>query len=103
MSKSMSRAQEAAEAYDKTLRAGDPRFNCTVKIIHEEGTVFFVESAFLVKWSDPKLLDTTWIFLFAEHQPTRVFLKEEVWDYAVYGPRERIEWIGEAPPEEDLS
>lgn len=84
----MKRAWDKAHAYNKSLTADNPGFRFTTRVVHEEGSIFFVESAFPLKWVDPDGL--IWIFVFAEHQTTLVFADEEV-KVQVYGQRQRVE------------
>lgn len=49
-----------AKAYDKKLKASDKRFQGTVKIIHEDGSVFLFEHAFI-------MLKEDWTVCFSEH------------------------------------
>lgn len=64
--------RKVAEAYDKKLRANDPRFRRQVHIIHEDGSVTNYDSAFLMKIADKHVTMQTsdysyWIVCFTEH------------------------------------
>lgn len=63
---------EWAADYDSKLRADDERFQRSVLVIHEEGTVMTVMSAFLVE------LDEQWVIMFSEHQSFHVWHKDDL-------------------------
>lgn len=60
-SRSLKDIRDKSEAYDKALRADDPRFNRSVLVIHIDGSVIFYKSAFLMRAGDG------WIVTFTEH------------------------------------
>jgi hypothetical protein len=87
MSPEAQRAHDTAQAYDKNLRADDPRFRSYVKIRHEDGSLFFLQYAFLMIWQDE------WLLVFTEHHGVFVFHLSEVNEYAQYlrvGPVENL-------------
>ena len=52
--------ENIAKKYDSKLKASDKRFRGSVKIIHEDGSVFMFEHAFLMTKGD-------WTICFSEH------------------------------------
>ena len=93
MSVQIKRAHEVARKYDEGLRATDPRFNFCVHIIHEEGTIYFFEHAFLMEWKDPEVLPNPenaakrqgeWLLVFTEHQGFHVFSFDDLYCYDQY-------------------
>lgn len=77
-----------AKAYDKTLKADDPRFRRAVKIVDEDGSIVFYEYAFLLSYSQD--LDE-WIMVFTEHHETHVFDRNSLLWYAQYSTKLPIE------------
>jgi len=77
MSVQMEIARAVAKRYSERLRSTDARLSSCVRIIHEEGTTYFFESAFLMRWKDSegvigrpggKTHFFEWLFVFTEHQ-----------------------------------
>ena len=64
-------AYKKAEEIDKTIRADDPRLSGAVKIIHEEGSLLFLDGAFSEECGD-------WYFIFSEHHGFFVYNKDDV-------------------------
>jgi len=100
-STSLRAIREKAEAYDKTLRADDPRFQREVTIIHCDGSVVHWDSAFLMKVKDetpvPWALEETerfWIVCFTEHHGMHIDHSDDVLRYweskKIYDPLEEI-------------
>lgn len=64
-------AMGRAGAYDNNLLATDPRFGRSVLIVHEDGSIFHIDSAFLMQ-------QDTWLFMFSEHFSYKVFSKGDL-------------------------
>lgn len=90
----LQRAYDRAREFGKNLTAKTPLFNSNVLVIHDEGSVFAVASAFLVKFVDDE--GTSWIAMFAEHQDMQVWAEEELLGYSQYGPQQEIQVVGPA-------
>ena len=93
MSVPMQRAYDVAKKYDENLKAIDARFNFCVRIIHEEGTTYWFENAFLVTWKDPQTVHDPenadehqgeWLFVFTEHQGFHVFAPDDLYASGQY-------------------
>ena len=84
MSRTMADAYNAALEYDKTLLATDPRFQCHVRILHEEGTSYYFKYAFIMEWTHPDAANPRpgwgydYVLVFTEHQRFHVFAKDEL-------------------------
>jgi hypothetical protein len=89
MSVEYKKAEAIARAYDDQLTADNSRFNNAVQIIHEEGTVLFYRSAFLMTWKE-------WIFVFAEHHGYSIHHKEDLSGWLEFTPTYEAEEIDEA-------
>lgn len=64
-------AKEKAKQYDSSLRAGDPRFNRSVKVVSEDcKIVCHYDNAFALK-------DECWYYVFTEHNGYQVFHEED--------------------------
>ena len=107
MSTDMKRAHKMAEAYDKDLLATDSRFSRAVKLVHEEGTLLFFESAFLLKWKDPEVKPGAWgacetagqwLLVFTEHHGFHVYPLDDLSSWTMYEHVAPVEWLGEPPP-----
>ncbi len=67
-----SQAVTEASAMSVALKASDPRFNKGgVFLIHDDGSSFFWNSAFSVKWKG-------YLFVFAEHHGFVVYDNDDV-------------------------
>ena len=75
--------QEWAAEEDKRLLASDPRLRGSVLVVHDEGSVFAFQNAFLVQVNDE------WIVAFTEHQGFHVWLEEDLLWYAQFEKRSR--------------
>ena len=84
LSTGMKKAQAVAERYDKELKATDSRFNFCVRVIHEEGSIFFFESAFLMQWTENAAERQGWLLVFTEHQGVHVFDFDDLHSYDQY-------------------
>jgi len=93
MSVPMQRAYDVAKKYDETLTAIDARFNFCVRIIHEEGTYYWFECAFLVMWKDPQTVHDPsnadehqgeWLIVCTEHQGFHVFAPGDLYGWGQY-------------------
>jgi hypothetical protein len=67
----MKEATMVASAYDEKLLATDPRFQHSVTIHHEEGTVLHFEWAFALTCG-------VWFFIFTEHHGFHVYARDDV-------------------------
>ena len=75
MSVFLREAHKWAKEYDSNLRADDPRFRKMVRIVMEDGSSFFFDSAFALERSD----DTDFYYVFTEHYGFHVYAKDEVY------------------------
>ena len=76
-------ALEAAGRYDDNLLATDPRFRRSVLILHEDGSIFRVDSAFLMQKDE-------WVFMFSEHYSYMVFDKDDLLWFSEMEPIHKI-------------
>lgn len=60
-----------AGEYDDELLATDPRFKRSVLLVHEDGSIFHIDSAFLMQKGQ-------FVFMFSEHHSYRVFDKSDL-------------------------
>jgi hypothetical protein len=60
-----------AGAYDDELRATDTRFKRSVLLMHEDGSIFHIDSAFLMQKDE-------FVFMFSEHHSYMVFDKSDL-------------------------
>jgi hypothetical protein len=74
-------AVEVANKMDGQLWASDFAPSDLVLIIHEEGTSFTFQSAFLKTWKD-------WIFIFSEHHGTHVYNRDDLYFWAQYNRKD---------------
>ncbi len=72
-------AKTIAEAYDKTLKATDPRLRNCVYLIHDEGTTLFYRFAFIMKLDD-------YCVIFTEHHSFHIYHESDV--YGVFQLKE---------------
>ena len=101
MSVNMKRIYEMAKAYDKKLLATDPRFQRSIKIIHEDGSVFFIRNAFLMKYKDKTIEHrehdadnfNEWLIFFSEHNGFDVFHADDIIGYFQFKDVRRIEML----------
>ena len=70
--------KKKAEAYDKTLLATDVRFQRSVKILHEDGSVMVWNHAFLMS------VEGEWIVCFTEHHGFHVYHETDLIEYKQY-------------------
>lgn len=70
-------AQAWAKEYDAQLRADDPRFNMSVTIIHEDGTVMLLQNAFAVVRKE-RVGGVNWVYVFTEHHGTFIYDRDEI-------------------------
>lgn len=68
-------ALKLAGEYDNDLLATDPRFRRSVLIVHEDGSIFRIDSAFLMQRDE-------WVFMFSEHHSFMVFDQDDLLYYA---------------------
>lgn len=58
-------------------------FDSDSRVIHEDGSTFFVCNSFTRVWVDP--VDTkVWIFLFAEHSEPMYWCSEDLYSWGSY-------------------
>lgn len=69
--------REIAALIDSKLLATDKRFNRSVTVIHQEGTVFHYQNAFLMTYKE-------WIMIFPEHHAPQCLMKEDLEFYRQY-------------------
>ncbi len=72
MASTIQEVQAWAADYDSKLRATDKRFERSVLVIHVEGSVFNIMSAFLIEY------DKEWVVMFSEHQGYHVWCAEDL-------------------------
>lgn len=93
MSAQMQRACLTADRYDDTLNATDSRFNFCVRVVREEGSIFFFERAFFMQWKDPNVTPNPkntaerqgeWLLVFTEHQGAHAFAFDDLYSYDQY-------------------
>lgn len=68
------------DAYDRTLLATDARFRRHVSVIHEDGSVLYFDSAFLMRVGEP------WLAIFTEHHGCHVYHVEDLVSYSQLEP-----------------
>ena len=78
-------AKTIAEAYDKTVKASDPRLRNCVYLIHEEKTTLFYRFAFAMKLDD-------YYVIFTEHHSFHVYHESDL-----YGGVFQLKQIEEEP------
>ena len=93
MSIRMKNVYKVAKEYDSKLQAGDKRFNNAVHILHEDGSVFHLDSAFLMRFVDEHPDQGDWIVVFAEHHPIIVFPESDLSGYRQYKIIHNIELL----------
>lgn len=85
-SKGIQVAHDLAEHIDRAISAkglpplikdGLSRFNFSVRVVHEEGTVFVYQNAYCLKWH-------CWLMVFPEHHDINVFHVEELASWGMY-------------------
>lgn len=81
-------AKEKALELDDQLRAGDPRLNGSVLVIHLDGSVFLFDSAFVLLWKSGA---HEFALVATEHHGTRVYPMDEITHLRAIGPRLHIE------------
>jgi hypothetical protein len=69
--------QNWAESLNKELKATDPRFQRSVMVIHQDGSVFAISNAFLVKVS-------LWTIMFSEHNGFKIWVSADLAGAAQY-------------------
>jgi len=70
----ISESEKRAKAYSATLLATDPRFNQAAQVLHEDGSLFRVQCAFVM--ADPD--NPKWLWLITEHFGELVFDKDDI-------------------------
>lgn len=72
--------KQIVNEYDSKLLATDKRFRKSVKIIHDDGTVMCIDSAFLMTHGD-------YVIVFSEHHSSYIYHREDlIW----YGQFKRL-------------
>jgi hypothetical protein len=74
MTEKISESEQRAAAYSATLLATDPRFNQAALVLHEDGSLFRIQCAFLMV--DPQ--NPQWLWLITEHFGELVFDKDDI-------------------------
>ena len=64
------RIRERIKSYDEALKATDPRFNRSVTILHEEGSLMHYECSFVESIDD-------YYVIFTEHHGTHIYNKND--------------------------
>ncbi len=77
MSVKMKKATAWAIEYDEKLLATDPRLACNVRLILDDGSTLFFDSAFIVTIKEHE----DFLFVFTEHHGYLVFSLDEVYDF----------------------
>lgn len=72
-------AKQFAAEYNKKLRSDDPRFQQRVLIIHQDNTIHFFSSAFIIKKEH-------FVIVFAEHEDPHVFHSEDLSRFEAMAP-----------------
>jgi hypothetical protein len=87
----MHKVDEWAKSEDAKLLATDKRLSRSILVIHEEGSVFCIQRAYLVKVrSDGQ----DWLVCFSEHQGTHVWSSGELAWYGEFkGRNHNIEQV----------
>lgn len=73
---------EWAEEQELALRATDPRLNRSVTVIHDDGSVFSVNHAFLVR---VRASEQPYIVCFSEHNGVMIWHEEDLFRYQQQG------------------
>lgn len=72
----LKKVEKLAAKYDAKLRANDERFNRTVVVVLDDGSVFFYDSSFALVVMEG---DTgEWLLVFSEHHAFHVFSRADV-------------------------
>jgi len=81
----MKKIHKIAKKIDDNLRADDLRLSHVVHLVHEDGSIFHWDNAFLIEYYDkdhPYWGGTKypgqWVFVFSEHHGFHVFARNEV-------------------------
>lgn len=74
----LQKIKEKAEAYDKALLATDTRFQRSVRLLHEDGSVMLWNHAFLMS------IENEWIVCFTEHHGFHVYHETDLIGYRQY-------------------
>ena len=101
MSVNMKRVYEIAKIYDKKLLATNPRLRRSVKIVHEDGSVFFIRNAFLMKYKDKTMERrehdadnfNEWLIFFSEHNGFDVFHMDDIKYYFQFKDVKKLELL----------
>jgi hypothetical protein len=88
MSINMSLVNDWALTYDHSLLATDKGFRNSVSVIHEEGSTFFIRSAFLilVQLETKSYSNNKFVVCFSEHQGHFIWAEDELLSYKQMGP-----------------
>jgi len=55
-------------------------YRYSAKVVHEDGSIYLVENAFVEEWCD--LEGRQWVFMFAEHNPPQLWVAEDLVSWA---------------------
>ena len=96
------KASKVAKKIAKNLTAMDTRFNGSVIVRHEDGSVFIFENAFAQYYNGKghklthkdgtlQYIDAAWLFVFTEHHGNHIYSIDDLLDWRALGPRIEIE------------
>lgn len=70
---------DRARKFNASLRADDPRFDKSAKVVHQDGSIFMINNAFIM---EAEYDGTEFVLLFAEHHAPQVFAEDDLesWD-----------------------
>lgn len=81
----LQKAHEIALEYERTRQMGTDLLDRSVVVIHGDGSVFAISNAVLVQFDTD---DGRWLSMFAEHQDTQTWSKDDLTFWAQYGPQQ---------------
>ena len=79
-------ALKIVKKYDKKLLATDPRFKYSIKLTHLDGSVFFVNHAFIQILKDLKNKSEKWILWYSEHNGYGAYHIDDLHEYQQFYP-----------------
>lgn len=83
---------DSARKFNRTLRADDPRFDKSAKVVHQDGSIFLINNAFLM---ETEYDGTEFVLLFAEHHAPQVFAEDDLESWDQYkAERSDVEFLG---------
>jgi hypothetical protein len=69
--------RKIVEKIDAKIKATDPRLGRSARILHEEGTELFFESAFILKYGE-------WVIVITEHHGFHFYPEDDLIAYMQY-------------------